>query len=86
MAETLLLVLFTKPPRKWYVRVAMGVMAVVLVGWGVALMLQGSYKLLDMVLFIELGIAFGLATLEVTEPDATRAAGANTSKHRHAAV
>lgn len=85
MAEMLLLVLFTKPPRKWYIRAAMGVMSVALVLWGVALMVQGSYKLLDMVLFIELGLAFGLAALEVTETESPGRV-ATSPKNRHVAA
>lgn len=69
MVAMLVTVIFTTPPRKMFIRFAMGVLAAVLVSWGVALMLQGSYKLLDMILFVELGIAFGLGALEVNEAD-----------------
>lgn len=73
MTGMLLIVLLSNPPRKMFVRIAMGIIAVVLTGWGIDLMWQGSYKLLDMILFVELGIAFGLAALEVTETDVTDA-------------
>lgn len=73
MTGMLLVVLLSNPPRKMFVRIAMGIIAVVLTGWGVDLMWQGSYKLLDMILFVELGIAFGLAALEVTETGVTDA-------------
>ncbi len=80
MTGMLLIVLFTNPPRKMFVRIAMGIVAVVLTGWGIDLMWQGSYKLLDMILFVELGIAFGLAALEVTESDATDAVAKQAPK------
>ena len=80
MTGMLLIVLLTNPPRKMYVRVAMGAMAVALSGWGVGLMLQDSYKLLDIILFVELGIAFALDALETTEAEVTQAMRAKTNK------
>jgi hypothetical protein len=82
MAGMLLIVLFTTPPRKLFVLLAMGVMAMVLAGWGIELMLQGSYKLLDMIMFVELGIAFGLAALEVTNEDVSNALTSTAPKQR----
>lgn len=82
MAAMLLAVLFTTPPRKMLMRLAMGVLAVVLAGWGVGLIMQGSYKLLDIVLFVELGIAFGVAALEVSDEEAEQVVLKGNSHHR----
>lgn len=82
MAGMLLTVLFTTPPRKLFVRLTMGILSMVLVGWGLELMFQGSYKLLDMILFVELGIAFGLAALEVTDEHLSDALASTKQKQR----
>ena len=81
MAVMLLTVLVTTPPRKLYVRIAMGILAVVLVGWGIGLLMQGSYKILDMILFVELGLAFGLGALEITDEDVTKMVTPGTTHH-----
>jgi amino acid transporter len=69
MAGMLLAVLFTAPPRRMYMRVLMGSLGLILVGCGVWLSLGDSMHLLDIVLFLELGIAFGIEALEFTEDE-----------------
>jgi hypothetical protein len=69
MVAVLLVVLFTDPPRKIAVRLLMGAAAATLVGWGSALIASDSMHVLDVVLFLEVGFAFGLEALELNEEE-----------------
>lgn len=69
VAVMLFAVLVTNPPRKLYMRLLMGVIALTLVGAGVTIAVSDSVQLLDMTLFILLGIAFGIEALEFNEDE-----------------
>jgi hypothetical protein len=62
-------VLITNPPRKMHMRVAMGVVAAILTAVGVGIGASDSVHVLDMVLFILLGIAFAIEALEFNEEE-----------------
>jgi len=65
----LLAVLLTAPPRRLYMRILMGTIAVVLVGYGFYLSMSDSMHLLDIILFYALGFAFGVEALELTQEE-----------------
>jgi len=69
VAVALVVVLVTNPPRRLIVRALMGTLAAVMAGWGIALILGDSMHLLDIILFLELGFAFGLEALELNEEE-----------------
>lgn len=69
MAALLITVLVTNPPRRLSVRLSMGGMALALIGWGIVLSVTNSMHLLDIVLFLEVGFAFGLEALELNEEE-----------------
>jgi hypothetical protein len=68
-AVALVAVLFTNPPRKWYMRTFMGIVAVALASAGIAIGAADSVQVLDMVLFLELAVAFGIEALEFNEDE-----------------
>lgn len=69
IAIALIAVLVTNPPRKLYMRWLMGLIAIALASTGVAIGASDSVQILDMVLFLELGVAFGIEALEFNEDE-----------------
>jgi hypothetical protein len=69
MAVTLLAVLFTEPPRKLYIRLIMGLLGAALVGIGLAMSMSETMHILDVLLFLEVGVAFGIEALEFTDEE-----------------
>lgn len=69
MAALLIAVIVSNPPRRRSIRLAMGGMGAFLVAWGLLLAVTNSMHLLDIVLFLEVGIAFGLEALELNEEE-----------------
>lgn len=69
MAAILITVLFTSPPRRLAIRLAMGSMATVLLIGGVAMSLGNSMHMLDVLLFLELGCALGIEALEFNDDE-----------------
>ena len=69
LAGLLLAVLFTSPPRKLILRALMGGMGVLLVALGTGLIIGDSTHILDIILFLEAGIAFGIEALELDESE-----------------
>jgi hypothetical protein len=68
-AIALVAVLVTNPPRKLAMRLFMGAVAIALASVGVSIALADSVRLLDMTLFILLGIAFAIEALEFNEDE-----------------
>lgn len=69
MAVVLILVLCTTPPRELYMRLAMGAAALISLGAGVGIAMSDSLHVLDIILFIQLGIVLGLEALEFNEDE-----------------
>lgn len=69
MVGALVGVLLTNPPRRRDVRAGMGALSLILISCGLALALGNSVHLLDILLFMELGFAFGLEALEFNEEE-----------------
>lgn len=69
MILVLLTIMFSSPPRHFYTRVALGTLAVGLVGYGLSLSLSDSMHLLDITLFFALGFSFGIEALELNEAE-----------------
>ena len=69
MAASLLLVLFTSPPRHLYVRIAMGAVAALFLVVALAMSLGNSMHLLDVILFFQLGSALGIEALEFNDDE-----------------
>lgn len=65
----LLGVLLSAPPRKVWMRMVMGIVALGLAGWGIGLAMTDSMHILDMIVFLEAGIAMGIEALEFTEEE-----------------
>lgn len=61
----LLAVLFTEPPRRLYMRIIMGSAALMLIGTAVVLSSGNSMHILDIILFMEVGIALAIEALEL---------------------
>jgi hypothetical protein len=68
-AVALVAVLLTNPPRQWYMRMFMGLVAVALATAGITIGVSDSVQILDMVLFLELAVAFGIEALEFNEEE-----------------
>lgn len=69
IATALVAVLCTNPPRKLYMRIFMGMVGLAMVGVGIGIAASDSVQLLDMTLFILIGIAFGIEALEFNEEE-----------------
>lgn len=56
----------TNPPRKILFRLALGAVAVFLIGWSLVSVYGGEVKPLDFLIFIQVGISFAIEALERT--------------------
>jgi hypothetical protein len=65
VACLLVLLMFTLPPRRWYFRVALGLVAVGLGAWTGYGFQAGSLEVLDLLLYAQLSVVFCLAALEL---------------------
>jgi hypothetical protein len=72
MAAVIITVLFTLPPRRMFVRLAMGSAAVSLLVSGLILCFSNSMHLLDVLLFLELGCSLGIEALELNDDEIVR--------------
>jgi hypothetical protein len=68
LVAAMIALLLTRPPRHWLFRACLGVIAVVFAVITCSLFVGSSMHVLDMLLFAEAAIAFGLAALEI-EPE-----------------
>jgi putative Ca2+/H+ antiporter (TMEM165/GDT1 family) len=68
-AVALITVLVTNPPRKLYMRIFMGFASVVLLLAGLGVGASDSVQILDMMLYLILGVSLGIEALEFNEEE-----------------
>lgn len=81
MTVALITVLCTNPPRSMYMRLFMGGLSLILVGFGLWLMYTDVIHVLDMVLFLLLGVTFAIEALEFNEDELSNDAIAIHANH-----
>lgn len=65
LVAAMIALLLTRPPRHWLFRAGLGIIAVAFLVTAGSLFVGSSMHVLDMLLFTEAAIAFGLAALEI---------------------
>lgn len=81
MVIALVAVLITNPPRTMYMRLAMGALSLSLLFSGVVLLYSDVVHVLDMLLFVLLGVTFAIEALEFNEDELTDRATAIHEQH-----
>lgn len=66
LIATLLMLVFSKPPRSTHFRALLSVMAVVLLASAPAMLLHYQMKLLDAVVFVQIAIIFAIEAAETS--------------------
>lgn len=58
--------ILTNPPRKIIFRLFLGSVGIFLVGWALSSVYSDSLRIFDFLMFLQVGIAFGISALERT--------------------